>query len=228
MNTRKLEEKNYLKLNVARAQLLETLDSGGVVLKTFSPIESLESISSADMERFSRQRNAGVGDEVEGRLRIDIFGNEVVRVRYAEGDSVPENKTPMVVGSFPPPDKCDINTIDSKYIIITTDKIEVSICLEPYSLVVKSDDGTAEVGGIEKNYFNSWNSFSTGICSTLDGKNNIAVENFSLRPNEAIYGFGETFIKLNKVGQTIDINLMDPLGVNTPHSYKNIAFYVST
>lgn len=40
--------------------------------------------------------------------------------------------------------------------------------------------------------------------------------------------FGEKFLKLNKVGQTIDLNNEDALGVITPRTYKNIPFFVST
>ena len=39
--------------------------------------------------------------------------------------------------------------------------------------------------------------------------------------------FRSRFIKLNKVGQTIDLNMVDALGVITPRAYKNIPFYVS-
>ncbi len=56
----------------------------------------------------------------------------------------------------------------------------------------------------------------------------MAVECFDLSPAEAVYGLGEHFIKLNKVAQTIDLNMADALGVTTPRAYKNIPFYLST
>lgn len=56
----------------------------------------------------------------------------------------------------------------------------------------------------------------------------LAVECFSLRPGEAVYGSGETFMGLDKTGQTIDLNMVEPLRVSTPRSYKNIPFFVTT
>jgi alpha-D-xyloside xylohydrolase len=56
----------------------------------------------------------------------------------------------------------------------------------------------------------------------------LAVECFSLRPGEAVYEFGETFMGLDKTRQTIDLNMVEPLGVSTPRSYKNVPFFVTT
>jgi alpha-D-xyloside xylohydrolase len=56
----------------------------------------------------------------------------------------------------------------------------------------------------------------------------LATECFTLAPQEAIYGFGEQFIRLDKVGQTIDLNMVEALGVTTPRSYKNVPFFMST
>jgi hypothetical protein len=45
---------------------------------------------------------------VEGRVRIDVLADNLVRLRYAEGDRVPENRTPMVVGEFAGPSYFEI------------------------------------------------------------------------------------------------------------------------
>ena len=70
------------------------------------------------------------------------------------------------------------------------------------------------IGGPEKDAFCNWDAYNTGICRPLDGAHPVAAECFDLRPDEAIYGLGEKFIKLNKVGQTLDLNMVDALGDN--------------
>ena len=50
---------------------------------------------------------------------------------------------------------------------------------------------------------------------------------FSLAPQERIYGCGESFTSLNKVGQKLNIFVTDPQGRETPGMYKPIPFYFS-
>jgi alpha-D-xyloside xylohydrolase len=55
-----------------------------------------------------------------------------------------------------------------------------------------------------------------------------AVENFTLAPGEAVYGFGEWFSTLNKRGQTVGLWAIDGMGNTSGRTYKNIPFFMST
>ena len=83
------------------------------------------------------------------------------------------------------------------------------------------------MGGPEKNHFHAWDTYNTGICRTREGRP-LAVECFALRPQEAVFGFGEKFLALDKVGQTVDLNMVEALGTTTPRSYKNVPFFWTT
>ena len=48
-----------------------------------------------------------------------------------------------------------------------------------------------------------------------------------LSPNERIYGCGESFTSLNKVGQKVHISVVDPQGPETDGMYKPVPFYFS-
>ena len=50
---------------------------------------------------------------------------------------------------------------------------------------------------------------------------------FSLTPGERIYGCGESFTQLNKVGQKVYLFVTDPQGPETPGQYKPVPFYFS-
>src|SRR5574344_1060799 len=50
---------------------------------------------------------------------------------------------------------------------------------------------------------------------------------FILSPNERIYGCGESFTSLNKVGQKVQISVVDPQGPETDGMYKPVPFYFS-
>ena len=248
MKTRLLDSKDVLRASVTRAELLEA-NRHSLVLKTSATVTAAKAISSADSDMLNRRQLAGVGQTVEGRVRIDVLADNVLRVRYAEGTKVPENQTPMVVSLLGGPKRCKIVRDAGKVtkfgstppwmkpaseeglppVGIETGKLRVLVGLTPYRLEVRDLAGKpiCGVGGGEKDYFCNWDTVNTGICRTRDDGSPIAVENFDLAHDECIYGLGERFIKLNKVGQTIDLNMVDALGVITPRAYKNIPFYVS-
>jgi alpha-D-xyloside xylohydrolase len=224
--THALEQKEVLRALVVEAAVEDTLVDG-LTLRTRGVMTSKRLITSADPEMFALQRQ--VGESVEGRLRIDVVSDRTLRVRYSEGRSVPENETPMLVDFALSPSKCEI-TEDDDRVTIKTAEIEARISLNPYRVEVFDLSGQmiCGVGGPEKNNFCSWDSYSTGICRETANGRPIGVENFDLAPGEAIYGLGESFMGLNKVGRTIDLDIVDGLGVITPRCYKNTPFFVST
>ena len=50
---------------------------------------------------------------------------------------------------------------------------------------------------------------------------------FSLAPGERIYGCGESFTSLNKVGQKVHLSVTDPQGPESDGQYKPVPFYFS-
>lgn len=217
-----------LRASVTTAEVLEITDRT-VLLKASAVLSSKRQISSADSEMMNQQQLALLGQNVRGTIRIDVLSDTVLRVRYAEGETVPENCTAMVVGAPPSAICCEISE-DAGIVEIQTAKISARVTLTPYRIELFTLDGRkiCGVGGGEKDNFNNWDSYNTGICRVIGDAQPLAVENFDLHYDEAIYGWGEKFLKLNKVGQTIDLNMDDALGVTTPRSYKNVPFYVST
>jgi alpha-D-xyloside xylohydrolase len=163
-----------------------------------------------------------------GRLRIDVVADHIFRMRYAESEAVPENVTPMCIGAPPPPTRVEIQERDGR-IALRTPRAGLEVALAPLELRFHDEGGhrLTEIGGPEKNHFNVWDSYNTGICRTRDDRP-LAVECFSLRPGEGVFGFGEKFLALDKVGQTVDLNMVEAMGTTTPRSYKNIPFFWTT
>ncbi|MEP7002339.1 MAG: TIM-barrel domain-containing protein, partial [bacterium] len=58
------------------------------------------------------------------------------------------------------------------------------------------------------------------------GRSTAAV--FELAPDEKIFGFGETFTRLNKRGQRIVAFIRDGMGVQSPVQYKAVPFFMSS
>ncbi len=167
--------------------------------------------------------------ESPGALRIDVITDSIIRIRYKEAEKVNNNENPMVIGRFEGPSKLKIKK-GSKQILITTGQIFFSIRLKPFRIEIFTLNNVKLCGisGLEKNNFNNWDAFGTAICYSKKNNSPIGVEKFDLHPHEAIYGFGEQFTRLNKVGQTLDLIMKEALGTTSPRSYKNTPFFVST
>ncbi|MDK3156415.1 DUF4968 domain-containing protein [Kamptonema cortianum] len=193
-------------------------------------------ICSGDADMVNYKKKFIDGKEMPGTLKVDILSDEVMRVRYAEQKDVPLNQTPMLDCHLKGPKKCIIKIENIPYenallvegskvkriseikkqAVIQTSKIRAVIEFEPYRVTITDLNGNKLCGisGSEKNHFGTWDNIGTSICRKLGGKEEpIAAESFDLAPDECIYGLGEKFLKLDKVGQTVDLFTQDGLGV---------------
>lgn len=230
MVTRALEAKRMMRASVRSLSLAASGESFAE-FATEAVLAAPGSISSADSAMLERAKLAPAGSKIAGTLRIDAVAENVFRVRYAEGAAVPENQTPMLVEGASKRVPAAVDASVAGRVSISTARIALSVDLSNGRITAR-DAATGRVacvaGGPESNNFMNWDSVNTGVSRAFDGQAPIATECFDLAPDEAVYGFGEKFIRLNKVGQTIDQDLVDALGVVTPRSYKCIPFYVST
>ena len=164
-----------------------------------------------------------------GTLRIECASDRIFRVRYAPADRVPENPTPMLQPTFSPPRH--VRVIDAPdRVVLETDAARLVVEKKPLVMRLQDPQGRelCRIGGRERNQLNQWDALNTGVCRTAAARRPIAVECFGLRTQEAVYGFGEKFLRLDKVGQTIDLNMLEATGTTTPRSYKNVPFFWTT
>ena len=86
----------------------------------------------------------------------------------------------------------------------------------------------AVIGGPDPSYFAVGDSLGTGVSQDLDDGRPVATETFGIGPGDAVYGFGETFLGLDKTGQTLDLWVADAMGAHTPRCYKPVPFWLTT
>jgi alpha-D-xyloside xylohydrolase len=221
--TRRLEQRDVDRSSVGECRILEREPTALVLQTTSTRWRSpLWREEDDDIAAYLPR------DGAEGRLRIDAVADDVFRVRYCEGDATRENATPMCVGRPAPPSVVEIEARDGRAVVATA-AARLGIDLAPLRLRILDAAGRTmtEVGGPEKNHLHAWDSYNTGICRTRDDRP-LAVECFSLSTQEGVFGFGEQFLALDRVGQTVDVNMVEAMGTTTPRSYKNIPFFWST
>ncbi|TFG05636.1 MAG: DUF4968 domain-containing protein [Promethearchaeota archaeon] len=168
---------------------------------------------------------------IECTMQIDFLREDVYRLRLAEGAAVPENQTPMLLNDIHDANlNVEFKEMDERY-LISTGKLELDITKDPFCIEIRDSDGNliTESSGRTKNRFpNALDSFPLGFIKDRKFKYWFGVESFVIYPGEAIYGLGEQFGPLNKVGQTIGFWNFEGTGNTAGRIYKNIPFFMST
>ena len=165
-------------------------------------------------------------------VRIDAVGPRTFRYRFALGAEVPAGATPMLAGEVCVDPAARVERTAGGVTITTgAASVEVEVPeLGGPTVWVRRADGrlVGTIGGGEANLMSAWDTFPTGICRTPLEGHRLATEVFSIGDDECVYGFGEQFGRLDKVGQTIDVDMEEALGTVTPRAYKNVPFWVTT
>ena len=164
-------------------------------------------------------------------LQLDFLKADVYRVRLAAGNSVPKNQTPMVVGDIQEANlSLEIMEHDAYY-QIRTSRLSLDIYKQDFRIEVFNSEGEliAESGSKTKNEFaNALDSYPMGFIYDGKSRQNYGVENFTLFPGEAIYGLGERFDTVDKMGKTVGHWCFDAFGNTSGRTYKPIPFFMST
>jgi alpha-D-xyloside xylohydrolase len=218
MATRALERRALVRGFVERVTLCETGDRH----VTFATRDA----ASATLTDWEGHEPFAV-EASDGTLRVDVVSDDVFRIRYAPGP-LPDRPSDMVVGTLPAPSVVDVAESEAA-VTITTVTVILQVDRSPLTITIRDHEGIelCRLGGPEKNLWGNWDTHPTGVSTTSDG-HRLATETHALRPGEAVFGFGEQFGRLQKSGQTIDLNMVEALGTTTPRAYKNVPFFWTT
>ena len=118
---------------------------------------------------------------------------------------------------------------NAKSIIYQSENGRIEIQKYPWRIILKDKDGRllTQTRHIIDN--DSTQVKLLPFCFIKRGADNSRSVNpvFLLSPGERIYGCGESFTSLNKVGQKVHLYVTDPQGPETDGMYKPIPFYFS-
>lgn len=185
----------------------------------------------------------GGGDEDESfslpeegyPVRIRFYDDRVFRFEfYATPEVSDEVETlPLSEAAFDGPTDLT-HTREGDHLLLETPELAVRIGLSEWSFAVENaegrsllteqrDDDAAKDGvrshplGFDAEQTNRWPLRATNAGSS-----------FKLHGDERIFGLGEKFTAFEKRGQQVDSWVTQPHGAETPHSYKNVPFFLSS
>ena len=154
----------------------------------------------------------------------------VFRLRCVPKGQIPENSTPMLAGPAPQPDfEPEFREYDDRY-ELKSPELTLVIHRADFRIEVLGPEGrVATMGGRQKDGFpNVVDTLPMGFFTDPEIDRTFAVNNFELRPGEAVFGLGEHYGTVNKRGQTISLWNEEGTGHSTGRNYKNVPFFMST
>ena len=165
-------------------------------------------------------------------LKLDFVSPRCVRIRMlttpvASGRK--DSDSPMLVGPVPVSDAWRYSAANGAAIAYSSPYGTIEIQKYPWRLVVKDakgkvltqtrhllDNDSTQVKLVPFSFIKRGSDNSRSVNPVL-----------SLAPGERIYGCGESFTSLNKVGQKVHLSVTDPQGPETDGMYKPVPFFFS-
>lgn len=176
--------------------------------------------------------DAAYDNDPELKMRIRFVSPRTIRltmlttpVEMKEDDSA----DPMFVAS-PQEDKTSWKAKETADAVTYRSEFgEVEIRRHPWRIVVKGPDGKVLTQTRHRADNDSSQVKLLPFCFIKRGQDNSRSVNpvLTLAPGEKIFGCGESFTSLNKVGQKVHLTVTDPQGPETDQMYKPVPFFMS-
>ena len=162
-------------------------------------------------------------------FRLDFVSPRTVRIRFNTSvDPVRDGPSPMLVG-MPGKDRSWKIEETAEAVTYRSAFGSVRIVRNPIAIEIRDVSGKLLTSTQNKSMLSSFAAplpFSF-IRRAGDFGRQVAVP-FQLGHDDGVYGFGESFTRLNKRGQRVDLVIRDAMGVQTPVMYKPVPMFVTS
>ncbi len=165
------------------------------------------------------------------QLKVDFVSPRCVRIRMLTSPIAAPRKdseSPMLAGPVPSSASwCSVSNGTS--VAYETEYGRLEIQRHPFRLVLKDRQGRIMTQTRHVIDNDSSQVKLLPFSFIKRGSDNSRAVNpvFTLAPGERIYGCGESFTSLNKVGQKVQLSVTDPQGPETDGQYKPVPFFFS-
>lgn len=165
------------------------------------------------------------------KFQLHFIDDRTVRVTMFTSAIEPKNDDPSnpMLAAVPANGKMWKANDNGKVITYKSEFGSIEICKFPFRITLRDadgklltqtrhiiDDDSTQVKLLPFNFIKRGSDNSRSVNPV-----------FLLSPNEKIYGCGESFTSLNKVGQKINLFVTDPQGPETEGMYKPVPFFFS-
>ncbi len=180
---------------------------------------------------------------VDAIVQLDFLTDAIIRLRFAPGTLSPDAPSPMIVGQFE--HRPQVEAVEhERGLTLSTSSLRVEIVREPFQVRIFDAGGreiwqtrALDIEGLRRPEV-QWNPteqrwifyhrYAYPLGSLVDGQRRRAFCSLDLRHDEHIYGFGESFGRLDKRETMQALWIQEGFGNASPASYKRAPFYMST
>ncbi|MEH7225546.1 TIM-barrel domain-containing protein [Bacillus sp. JJ1566] len=173
--------------------------------------------------------------EPEASFKLYFYSENTVRFRISTRETeLTEKQSIMLVDNVAPKDPAECGWESQQIedgVIYKSPEGSVEIHFSPWKLIFKDKDGkvlTSTQNIKDTTSLKNDTPIPFSYVNKLTDRRNIMAASFTLSPDEKIFGTGESFTRLNKRGQSIDLYTMDAMGTLSKNMYKPIPFYMSS
>ncbi len=168
-------------------------------------------------------------NDPELRFSIDFVSPRTVRVRMLTTPVEPKDETSLMLAKEPGKDSSWKGTETGNAVTYANANGSITIEKNPWLIVLRDANGKIMTQTRTLHDNDSTQAKVVPFNFIKRGSDNSRSINpvFSLAPNEKIFGCGESFGPLNKVGQRVHLFVTDPQGPETDQQYKPIPFFMS-
>lgn len=160
---------------------------------------------------------------------LDFVSPRTVRLRFSTSvDPVRDDPSLMLVGAPPKDGSWKIEQTDAS-VTYRSAYGSVTVVKQPWAIQFRDATGRLLTSTQNKGDLASFSSpvpFSFVRRASDMGRQVAAA--FRLSPDEKIFGCGESFTRLNKRGQKLNLFMRDAMGAQTPLMYKPIPFFMGS
>ena len=165
------------------------------------------------------------------KLKIDFVSERCVRIRMATSpiDAPRKDSESLMLAGAVPTSAAWRSTSDGKTIAYRTAYGSVEIQKFPWRIVLKDSQGKVmtQTRHIIDNDSSQVKLLPFSFIKRGSDNSRSVNPVWTIAPNERIYGGGESFGALNKVGQKMQLMVTDPQGPETDGQYKPVPFFFS-
>lgn len=178
--------------------------------------------------------DAAYDNDPQLRLALEFVSPRTVRIKMLTTPIAPTNNDdddPMLCESFKQRGKAKTWQVesDANMVVYRSEYGTIAIQRMPFRLIIKDAEGRilTQTRHIIDNDSSQVKLLPFSFIKRGSDNSRAVNPVFSLAPNERIYGCGESFTQLNKVGQKVQLSVTDPQGPETDGQYKPVPFYFS-
>lgn len=169
-------------------------------------------------------------DEI-GAFQIDFVNARTVRIRMDAKHNALRNEQDLMIPNKVGTDGSWKKTQDGQTVVFSGEQFDVHLERNPFHITIKEKSGKTVVSTYHmqdsKALDNTYPIPFSYVRREEDLKRSMAAS-FHLKYDEKIYGCGESFTRLNKRGQRLNLWSYDALGVQNKDMYKPIPFFMSS